>query len=122
MTARTYVHPDFNLTCSVWSAGLDPSVDPATYVDVPCQVYVNSLIVDQVTSIGGDVEAAIHLRIPVDLTQTHSLGYFYEAPAGSGFLCKCASTRWVHKGFVNEFWDIICFRENADSTPHPELP
>jgi len=122
LTTRIYVHPDCNLTCAVWAAGLDPASDPATYVDVPCQVYCNSLIVDEVLSIAGDVEPAIHLRIPVDLTQTHSLGYWYEAPAGSGFLAKCASTRWVHKGLPNEYWDIICFRENHDSTPHPGLP
>lgn len=105
----------YNLTCNVWAAGLDPSVDPPTYTDVPCQVYVPSRSYNQY-SVGGDLQLSSYLRIPVDLTQVHDIAYHYEAPPGSGFFLACIATEWVHKGFFNEYWAIICVRSDSTGT------
>lgn len=95
--------PNFNLNVSFWILGHTPSADPPDEVDIPCQIYLNTRGLLDITPGGpGDWVPPIYLRIPLGVF-IPSLGNIAAVQPG---LTDCYKIRWVqnaHIGFANEY-------------------
>jgi hypothetical protein len=112
--------PNFNLLANYWDAGHTPAVDPADLIAVPCQLYVASRgILDITPGNPGFWVPAIYFRTAHGSPPPQVGGIVGLSPGMTDFY----KIRWVqnvHIGFANEYVQSLCEQCDANgTTPRP---
>lgn len=100
----SFTLPTFNITCNVWSNGVNPLANPprATF---PCNLAFGRRVQNNPTA-GGIPGIRMTLLLPVGTdirSQFNASGYdTVEVPAGSGRLYWVQGVDDIGKGFPNE--------------------
>jgi len=105
--------PSFNILCDIWTVGKYPDVDAPTYVDVPCQLYVNS---KGLLDIEPDDQWAwvppIWVRMPLSHFTQWGVATIFSAPKGLSEFYKARWKNRMHAGFPNEY--LVAVVEQCD--------
>jgi len=94
-----FIDPIYNLLCAAWVSGNKPSIGPADFSAIPCQLYYNSRI-------GQPLIAQYLLRIDVSAIPSIDTLTIFEVIEGSTKYFRNTGSFWVHRGFPNEYWSV----------------
>jgi len=110
--------PNFNLLCEAWPVHDAPSEGPATWQDVPCQLYVNPKTpVAQEYGTYWAWSPTIFLRLPTSaLLMWEGCGIIHLSYASDDYYIPRMKER-MHRGFPNEYLVIWCDQSDATGNP-----
>lgn len=110
--------PTFNLVCNIWIIGDQPGEGPASWQDIPCQLYLNSRTpVAQEYGTYWAWSPSIFLRLPIAEKLAWEQAGIIEIPSGDPEYYIPRLKEKMHRGFANEYLVIFCDQANAAGQP-----
>jgi hypothetical protein len=97
--------PLFNQLADVWLAGVDPTANPPTWINVPCQLYQTSRFLD-------NGNASYVMRMPKQAVPIILPLYNFKLTTYPNFVAvffEAYQMRMIHRGFPNEYWGVACY-------------
>jgi len=101
----TYALPDFNQLADAWTNGVDPTLNPPTYTNLPCQLYQTSRWLDT-------GNASYVLRFPKQVVGAILPAFNFKITTYTNFVAvyfEVQNLRIIHLGFPNEYWACQCY-------------